>query len=274
MFPAWGQCSDARYADGYLCYNGNLGLCWALWAQPTRGLVLSNDGHDFNPDVGVLASGLVRVVSARTAGEGPGDLRTYDINPVTGAVNGVVQPWVDLTAKPTPPIPPEPPIPPIPPIPPQPPKDQTIMVTCALHTMSSNTYWVAEMNLPVPTFNARTTDPNGPWQTFDLIGWDKNAKGQYVSAVIRCHGTNKYLAINASGDPVALPDVPHVFQVTSNANQFGFYAVGFGWLVIEQGPGDGPTYRMTVRAKDDTSLTAWTTFQATDSTGKVLPNPF
>jgi hypothetical protein len=97
IFPAWGQCSDARYADGYLCYNGNLGLCWALWAQPTRGLVLSSDGHDFNPDVGALASGLVRVVSSRTAGEGPGDLRTYDINPVTGAVNGILQPWVDLT---------------------------------------------------------------------------------------------------------------------------------------------------------------------------------
>ncbi len=70
VFPVTG--SDARYADGYMCLNYN-GLWFVPWSRPDHGLLLSGDGHDFNPDICTLSSGLVRVVSSRTAGEGPGD---------------------------------------------------------------------------------------------------------------------------------------------------------------------------------------------------------
>lgn len=142
------------------------------------------------------------------------------------------------------------------------------MTTCAIRPIVSQTYLVAEMAEPVPSVNARATSPEGPWQTFDIIGMDKGA-----NALVRCHGTTKYLSINPSGDPVAYTDVPHVWKVTRNGAQFGLYAEGFGWLVIEQGSADAPTYRATVRARGE-PMSSWTTFEATDATGKVIPNPF
>lgn len=170
------------------------------------------------------------------------------------------------------PVPPDPtPIPPkpIPPTPtPIPPHEDTTMTTCAIRTLESKTYIVAEMDLPVPTWNARATSPDGPWQTFDLISYDK---GQ--TCIVRCHGTNKYLSVNGAGEPVAYPDAPHVWKVTQTGSQWGLYAEGFGWLVIEQAPSDGPLYRASIRAKDQ-PMSAWTTFEATDKNGKVIAKPF
>lgn len=81
--------SDPRYAGGFLCGNGDYGFGWWPWDDMSRGLLLSSDGHDFNPDICILEDGHVRVVSSYTAGEGPGDLRIYDIDPVNLTVNGM-----------------------------------------------------------------------------------------------------------------------------------------------------------------------------------------
>ncbi|MEO8481084.1 MAG: hypothetical protein ABI634_02670 [Acidobacteriota bacterium] len=96
--------SDPRFDDRFLCGGGPGGLWFVPWDQPDRALLLSADGRDFNPDICALSNGMVRVVSSMTAGEGPNDLRVYDINPEKGLVNGLSQSFLDVRNLPTPAI--------------------------------------------------------------------------------------------------------------------------------------------------------------------------
>lgn len=95
----------------------------AVAAPPCLGYVLSTDGHDFNPVIGLRADGVLVVASAGNQGETT--LRVYELDrdQTRWRVNGGGwQPLVlvDLLAAPTPAPPPPSPTPP-PPIPPTPP---------------------------------------------------------------------------------------------------------------------------------------------------------
>lgn len=96
--------SGGRHSRGYgLGWHETHGLVLYRLGAAT-GIPISADAHDFNPDMLTLDSGLVAVVSSRTAGEAPGDLRRYLVNPITRTVTfgGQTTPrdLVDLTETP------------------------------------------------------------------------------------------------------------------------------------------------------------------------------
>ena len=93
-------------------YNGLV-----LWqaSSSNLGYVLDVDLYRFNADVAVQADGHVWVVASTGAGELPGELVTYDVDPVVHTVNGQPVGLHDLSQV-SPPVPPDPPIPPDPPV--------------------------------------------------------------------------------------------------------------------------------------------------------------
>lgn len=99
----------ARHSRGYvvLWHEGHGLVLSRLGAE--MGIPISADGRDFNPDLLTLESGLVAVVSSRTAGEAPGDLRRYLVNPITRTVTfggqTVARELVNLAEVPRPALP-------------------------------------------------------------------------------------------------------------------------------------------------------------------------
>ncbi len=95
-------------------YNGLV-----LWKGSTSplGYLLAQDVTRFNADVAVQSDGHVWVVASTGAGELPGELITYDVDPVAHTVNGTAVGLYDLSqvSGPTPPPvdPPDPPQPPV-----------------------------------------------------------------------------------------------------------------------------------------------------------------
>ena len=140
------------------------------------------------------------------------------------------------------------------------------MTTAAIRTHLSKTFAVAELGSSPATVNARATSPDGPWQTWDLLGIDKGTQG-----ILRAHGTSKYLQA-AIGIALVGADEATVFDVVNEGDTFGLKCA-LGWLVFEQGPSDGPTYRATIRAPELPGLTDYTRLQAV-SQGAVIPRPF
>lgn len=73
--------SDVPYKWPYACgHVEGYGLCVWPHGDRTRGIVLSNDGHDFHPDLCVNPDGTIWVASSYTSGEHPSHLRTYLID--------------------------------------------------------------------------------------------------------------------------------------------------------------------------------------------------
>lgn len=145
------------------------------------------------------------------------------------------------------------------------------MTTGAIKTNVSKTFMVMELGSQSPyPINARATSPDGPWQTFDLIGMDKGTK-----AIIRCHGTNKYL-YHLGQSAVGFDENATVWDVIYAGDTWGL-RVAAGWLVFEQSPDDAhtdPPYQARVRAPEQTAPTAWTMLQAVTAAGVVIPKPF
>ena len=140
------------------------------------------------------------------------------------------------------------------------------MTTSAIRTHLSQTFVVAELGSSPSTVNARATSPDGPWQTWDLLGIDKGTK-----AILRSAGQTKYLH-EANGVVVAAEEAT-VFTVVTDGDTFGLRCA-LGWLVFEQGAADGPTYRATVRSPELPGLTDYTRLQAVTADGRVIPKPF
>jgi hypothetical protein len=91
-------------------------------------------------------------------------------------------------------------------------------------------------------------------------------------AIVRCHGTNRYLS-HLGNAAVGMEETATVWDVVQVGDTWGL-RVPAGWLVFEQDKADAPLYIATVRAPEQTGLTAWTTLQAVTAAGVVIPKPF
>ncbi len=119
------------WSDGWLAGWNDTHNGVALWqAGPSPlGYVLSENVDRFAVGVAAQANGHVLVVASTGAGQLPGELVTYDVDPVAQTVNGVHVVLRDLSH--ATPIPPDPPVPPIPPIPPVPVEDDAMFTIYA-----------------------------------------------------------------------------------------------------------------------------------------------
>ncbi len=91
-------------------YNGLV-----LWqgSASNLGYLLAKDQYRFNAHVAIQPDGHVWVVASTGAGELPGELVTYDVDPVAHTVNGAPVELYDLSQVAPPIPPPDPPVPPV-----------------------------------------------------------------------------------------------------------------------------------------------------------------